>query len=66
MEAEEKKQKAGARGRILARCPACKGAGKVAKTLPFRANPKAPRALVDRTSWRPCPRCKGTGQVGVR
>jgi RecJ-like exonuclease len=63
---EELGRRQKAKGAILAMCPDCKGTGKVPKTLPFRANPKARGTRVDRMGWRTCTRCNGTGQVGVR
>ena len=50
---------------ILARCPLCKGTGKVAKKLPFLANPKAPATRADKLGQEKCPRCKGSGRIGV-
>jgi RecJ-like exonuclease len=50
---------------ILAKCPLCKGKGKVPKQLPFRANPKAPATRADKLGMETCPRCKGTGVIGV-
>ena len=65
MEAGKKKRRPRARGMILATCPDCKGAGKVPKELPFRANPRAPLTRADRLGLETCPRCKGNGWVGV-
>ena len=65
MEARRKRQKAGAKGMILARCPLCKGTGKVPKKLPFLANPKAPATRADRLGFETCPKCKGSGRLGV-
>ncbi len=50
---------------ILAKCPVCKGTGKVPKEVPFGANPKAPATRADRQGKEICPRCKGTGRIGV-
>ena len=50
---------------ILAKCPLCKGKGKVPKQLPFRANPKAPITRPERYGMETCPRCGGSGRVGV-
>ena len=65
MAEKKKRKKTGARGMILARCPVCKGAGKVRKELPFRANPKAPATRADKLGMETCPRCKGSGRIGV-
>lgn len=65
MEDIRKRRRPTARGAILAICPLCKGTGKVAKELPFRANPKAPMTRADKLGLKTCPRCNGTGRVGV-
>jgi len=66
MEAKRKRQKASAKGMILATCPLCKGTGKVPKKLPFGANPKAPATRADRLGMETCPRCKGSGRLGEK
>ncbi|MDH5695195.1 MAG: hypothetical protein OEZ00_01100 [Dehalococcoidia bacterium] len=50
---------------IVAKCPVCKGVGRIAKQLPFRANPKAPATHTDKLGMVICPRCKGRGRIGV-
>ena len=62
---EARSKKGDNRGKILAICPLCGGAGKVPKQLPFRANPKAPATRADKLGFERCPRCRGSGQVGV-
>jgi len=65
MEEWRRRQRTKARGKILAVCPICKGAGKVPRELPFRANPKAPATRADKLGTRTCPRCNGSGRIGV-
>ena len=50
---------------ILAKCPVCKGKGKVPKELPFLANPKAWVTSAKRLGMETCPRCNGSGRIGV-
>ena len=65
MEDWKRRQRAKARGKILATCPVCKGTGKIPKEFPFRANPKAPATHADRLGLQTCPTCQGSGRVGV-
>ena len=65
MEAGRRREKARAKGMILAMCPDCKGTGQVPKKLPFLANPKAPMTRADKLGMETCPKCKGSGWVGV-
>ncbi len=65
MQAKRKRQRASAKGMILAKCPLCKGTGKVPKKLPFLANPKAPATRADKLGLETCPTCQGIGRVGV-
>lgn len=65
MEKGKKRQKASAKGVILARCPLCKGKGKIPQEVPFLANPKAPLTRADKLGLQTCPKCKGSGRVGV-
>ena len=65
MDAKKERLKPSARGMILARCPLCKGTGKVPKKLPFLANPRAPATRADRLGLETCRKCRGTGRVGV-
>ena len=50
---------------ILARCPLCKGTGRIPQKLPFRANPKAWATRADKLRAETCPRCNGSGRIGV-
>ncbi len=50
---------------ILARCPLCKGTGKIPKKLHFQANPKAPATRADKLGEETCPRCNGKGRIGI-
>jgi len=50
---------------ILARCPECKGRGRIPKKLPFRANPRAWVTRAERLGKVTCPRCNGSGRIGV-
>jgi RecJ-like exonuclease len=50
---------------VVAKCPLCKGKGKVKKELPLGANPKAPGTRADKAALIKCPRCKGSGVVGL-
>jgi len=52
---------------ILAKCPVCKGTGKVRKQLPFLANPRVwvTRIREDKSGFETCPRCKGSGRIGI-
>jgi len=65
MEKRKKRQKASAKGVILARCPLCKGKGKIPKEIPFLANPRAPSTRADKLGLQTCPQCNGSGRVGV-
>ena len=65
MEARRKRQKASARGMILATCPDCKGTGKVPREAPLLANLKDPAIRAYQKKSKTCPRCKGIGRVGV-
>lgn len=51
---------------ILAKCPECKGTGRVPKSVPFGANPKAYLTRADKMSTRICPECKGAGSIGIK
>ena len=50
---------------ILARCPECKGTGRILQKLPFRANPKAWATSIARLGMVTCSRCNGSGRIGV-
>jgi len=65
MTTRKKTRKTSDKGVILAVCPLCKGTGKVAKELPFRANPKAPATRADKLGMETCPRCGGSGKLGT-
>jgi len=51
---------------IIAKCPVCKGTGKVPREVPFGANPKAPATRADRMGLKNCPKCQGSGIVGIK
>lgn len=51
---------------IIAKCPQCKGTGRVRRELPFGANPKAPTTRAEKTGWKDCPRCQGSGSIGIK
>jgi len=60
-------RKSGKRGiTILCRCPVCRGDGKVAREVPFLANPKAPMTRAGQMGYKTCPKCLGSGSVGVK
>ncbi len=65
MEARRKRQKASARGMILAQCPVCHGTGMVPREAPLLANPKDPAIRAYQAKLRSCPRCNGSGRLGV-
>ncbi|MFC1865696.1 hypothetical protein ACFLYB_03180 [Chloroflexota bacterium] len=51
---------------IIAKCPQCKGAGRVQRELPFGANPKAPATRAEKTNWKDCSHCCGSGSIGIK
>ena len=51
---------------ILCRCPVCQGEGKIAREVPFLANPKAPLTRAGQMGYKTCPKCQGSGSVGVK
>jgi len=51
---------------ILSKCPRCGGTGKVPKSLPLGANPKAPLTRPDKMGYKQCPGCNGTGSIGIK
>jgi len=51
---------------ILAKCPLCRGTGKVAKSIPLGANPRAPLTRSEKMGTRVCPECRGTGSIGIK
>ncbi len=65
MEARKKRQKASAKGMILATCPVCKGTGKVPREAPLLANLKDPAIRAYQTKLKTCPRCQGNGRLGT-
>jgi len=51
--------------KIISRCPACKGTGKVSREIPLGANPKAPATREGSQGYKKCPRCGGRGSIGI-
>ncbi len=51
---------------IISRCPVCQGTGRVAREVPFLANPKAPATRPKDMGLKTCPRCKGSGVIGIK